>query len=63
MDEYSYQQDEEDIARNEVKTRQNRAASGKKNVEWRGEIIIDDGRRAFYWYMKTFINIPDIVSF
>lgn len=58
-DEDSYQQAAEEMATNEVKTRQNRAASGKKVVEWVGDVIVDDGRRIFY----RFVNIIFVLAF
>ncbi|XP_014281484.1 DNA (cytosine-5)-methyltransferase 1 [Halyomorpha halys] len=64
-DEDSYQQAAEEIATNEVKTRQNRAASGKKVVEWVGDITVDDGRRIFYRSAKVgeeIVNVGDCVS-
>ncbi|XP_014253428.1 DNA (cytosine-5)-methyltransferase 1-like [Cimex lectularius] len=47
-DEYSYQEAAEKILKGEVKVRSARTTGGKKQVEWTGIIVADDGRRVFY---------------
>ncbi|KAL1124037.1 hypothetical protein AAG570_001807 [Ranatra chinensis] len=64
-DEDNYQLAAEEKAKFESKPRTTRVSGGKKEVEWVGEKIVDDGRRVFYSSAKIgdeTVNVGDFVS-
>ena len=52
-DEDSYQEAAEKQAQTEGKRRSTKTSGSKMEVSWVGDIIVDDGRRKFYKYIKS----------